>query len=346
MLPVNQITPLFSQEASLKRFKPWWESVIDWLCCSLLFIAVVAWSIILEEGSGVRCIQKPPQNETFWNSVYAKYCSRRCALELFKGILVYYPYVVSAQGIMLIFCQIFWLKIPDVSSKMEAVDMIVQAIEKTNSEAAQDMGMIHSKLRLGFLLEEKTKIVSRLFIVKSALICVLSSIPLGLISGLWFTMELWNKRNAECHVQGCPAVHCNIGAGRHTFVIVCINLVILVLLLLFSIVSAFYLFCCKVRTVKDVKEEIEKTNEKKRKNEKTRRKNEERKLLTVSRCTVNKTDKAYQSDDLYFVLGLLDTNLHDGGFVTEKIKELIEKIKENEEQLADPAANQPAETSV
>ena len=350
MLPVNQITPLFSEEASLKRFKPWWETVIDWLCCSVIFIAVVTWSIILEgEASGVKCIRKDAQNETFWNSVYAKYCSRRCALELFKGILVYYPYFLSAQGIILIFCQIFWLKIPNVCSKMEAVGIIVKAIEQTNSQEKdkeqkeqkkqeeQEKDRILATLRLGFLLEEGTRSVSYLFLVKSALLCLISSVSFGFIIGLWFnSMELWNNRNVECRlrfvndVQDRPALSCNIGAGRHTFVILCINLVILALLLVSSIVGALYLFCWKVR---GVKEKLSCTPESAESSE-----NEEQQPLLKGTSTGD--------NDLYFILGLLDSNLHDGGFIIGNIRDLVEELAKKSTQVDPPSTPKPGRSSV
>lgn len=243
----------FSEENPNRKVKPWWEDISDYLTHSLLIIAMLSWTFLLHDySSGVHCILKDPKSKQFWNNLYSKYFSQKCALEMLDGCLVYYPYFAIFQWMILFFCQIFWLKLPHVNSKVEVLHQIFEKLNQADEGACREKVIRYkdvpeeetiyqrknedyARLRLQCFLEEDGASISSIYGCKSLFNLILIAACIGVIFHYFPKWtELWGKHNISCHssIDGSDTfknlhLFCNLGCGRLTFVLMCLNLCIL-----------------------------------------------------------------------------------------------------------------------
>ena len=270
MLRLGQIVAYLSEDSPRKKFKPWWEDVTDYLTYALLIIATLAWTFLLQDHtSGISCILEDRRTSIIFNNIYAKYFSQKCALEVFDGCFAYYPYQAFFQWMMFFFCQIFWLKLPPVISKVETVHHILEVLDQTSNEsykperARPSETMICSasdarswennvKVRLHFLLQEKGVTISMIYGFKSLFTICLAAIFLALMSHHFPTWtELWAKQNVSYNITlqyGTEELrdlrlYCNLGCGRITFVLMCLSTCILSSFIIMSFVGYALLLC-------------------------------------------------------------------------------------------------------
>lgn len=258
MLSLAQVAPIVSEGVEVKRFKPWWEYITDYATHFLLWLGLMSWTNVLnDDASGVKCVLQNTTKAHYWNSIYARFCSQRCALELYDGVLVHYPYLLFLQWIVLLFIQILWLKLPFVSSKLEAMHKIIEGIK--NQKANTDINKINKNFatnarinkqckdqpsieeaRLQFLLEDTPtcnlcevyylKCISVFTISASFCVCIFKGFPKFI--------RLHHERNIKCIFaktnQECPPQFCHLESGRLVFGLIIANLTVLGI---FSIIS-------------------------------------------------------------------------------------------------------------
>ena len=276
MLRLGQIVAYLSEDSPRKKFKPWWEDVADYLTHALLIIATLSWTFLLQDHtSGISCILEDPRTSKIFNNLYAKFFSQKCALEMFDGCFAYFPYQAFFQWMMFFFCQIFWLKLPPIISKVETVHQILEMLDQTSKEnneaerarpsenmsySASDAKSLenHVKVRLHFLLQEKGITISTVYAFKSLVTVCLAATLLTLMSHHFPTWtELWEKQNVSYNItllhgnQGVRELHlfCNLGCGRITFVLMCLSTCILSSFIIMSLIG-YALLLCKGKNVK------------------------------------------------------------------------------------------------
>ena len=264
MLSVSQIAPYLSDESPRRRFKPWWEDVADYLTHALLITALFSWTFLLQDhSSGINCILQDGHRSIVFNTIYARYLSQKCALEIFNGCFTYYPYYVFFQWMLLLFCQIFWLKLPQVNSKLEVMHQILDKLKQANKIkdekqkgrkrenskiglASQCNVESYARLRLQFFLEEQKMTISKIYICKSFITFGMAIVFFGLIfhqfpgwTGLWRTQNISYNTSLSKERKEAMRLHmfCNLGCGRITFVLICLNLTILLSFIITSVIG-------------------------------------------------------------------------------------------------------------
>ena len=270
MFSVSQIAPYLSDDNPRRKFKPWWEDVSDYLTHALLIIAMLSWTFLFQDSSsGISCISKDPRNPKVFNTIYAKYFSQKCALEIFNGCFAYYPYHAFFQWMILLFCQLFWLKLPQVNSKLEVMHQILEMLGQEDKNSTEkhkkgkrevlysnlaprsNMGQ-YAKLRLQIFLEERGMTISTIYAIKSVVTFATATIFFVLIFHHFPNLiELWEKQNVS-YVKELPKgngelthfrMFCNLRCGRVTFVLICLNLSILFTFIIISIIGyALWIF--------------------------------------------------------------------------------------------------------
>lgn len=259
MLSVSQIAPYFTEDNVQRKIKPWWENITDYLTHSLLVIAMVSWTFLLQDHSaGVNCIPKDPERVQIWSSLHARYFSQKCASEVYDGCMVYYPYFVFCQWMVLFLCQVFWLKLPQVNSKFEFLHQIFDKMDARREKSC----MIKEKLRNGTVLESKSicktedfarfrlhyflqgngTTISFIYCSTKLLIFLLGSTFIGLTFHFFPQWtDLWTIKNISYHIplnrnERLKDMHlfCNLGCGRLTFVLICLNLLVLFAFIIMS----------------------------------------------------------------------------------------------------------------
>ena len=262
MLSVSQIAPYLSDDNPRRKFKPWWEDLSDYLTHALLIIAMLSWTFLFQDSSsGISCILKDPQNSKVFNTIYAKYFSQKCALEIFNGCFAYYPYHTFFQWMILLFCQLFWLKLPQVNSKLEVVHQIIEmlvqedknSIEKHKkrkrevlySNLTPKSNVDHyAKLRLQIFLEKNGMTISTIYVIKNVVTFAMATAFFASIFHHFpHWRELWEKQNVS-YYKGLSNgngkltnfhMFCNLRCGRITFVLICLNLSVLFSFIIISI---------------------------------------------------------------------------------------------------------------
>ena len=266
MLSVSQITPYLSEENPKRRLKPWWENFNDFLTHSLLVIVMLSWNFLLQDySSGVNCILQDANKPQLWNTIYAKYYSQKCAFQVFEGCLVYFPYYVFVQWMLFLFCQMLWLKLPQVNSKLNVMYQICEKLnqaEKAILESKQIKSELFSnsealtrktiedyvRIKLYYFISEDSPAISTIYGCKNLLTLFIASTFLGLMFchfPNW--MDLWRKQNVSCLNSGRPfnglQMFCNLGCGRFTFVLICLNSCVLVSFITVSVIGyAFWIY--------------------------------------------------------------------------------------------------------
>lgn len=339
MLSLGQITPYLSYAGQVKRFKPWWEYIADYLSHVLLLVALFSWTFVLQQnGSGVNCLLKESSSTLFWNSIFSRYCSQRCAVDLYNGVLVHYPYLVFLQWMLLLFCQMFWLKLPVVNTKLKALQNIIQSIEDTEEKGKKKKPCRSGvKYRLLFLLEDDASVISYMYWAKSITIFCISTFFLFLLSyGFPMWKKLWANRNIQCFVKDpeyrrisliCPQLVCNVGSGRLMFLLVATNHIVLVLFIFFfALVAPFYVQYWRrdpmqEKLIGEMVEPHPTVME------------TEANMLVGSNSTRADIDRTIVSgrpgwNDLCFALSLVDTSMPDGCHFIQSFKEILKEVNE------------------
>ena len=251
MLSVGQAVSYLSQKGTTKRFKPWWEYIIDYLIHSLFIIVLVSWRFVLQETSfGVACMAQPLTNITFWNTFYAKYFSEKCALEVYSGYLVRFPSLAFFQWILLYSCQMFWYSLPCVKTKLAALGKLLQECEKTKYTLQERRDSVYYKVQAyakwKFIFEEHSSIC-KMYYLKCFAIVFFSSVAFSLFLPIANWFNLWGAQNiaykatlADDSDQILLLLFCNLSSARLTFLLIVLNLVILLMLAGLSIFFLLY----------------------------------------------------------------------------------------------------------
>lgn len=118
MISFNDAARFSEESKAVKTFKPWWDVVLDYLLVGLLLIALLSWTrVISTDSSGLICV--PRDKTVSYGFVFAKYFNAKCTQESEARLLLYYPYFLFLQWLVLFLLQTSWLKIPAVKNRFD-----------------------------------------------------------------------------------------------------------------------------------------------------------------------------------------------------------------------------------
>lgn len=139
----------------VKFFKPWWDLLIDYVIMGLLLIALLTFTrVIFENDLGVTSIGVN-QTLPYWE---ARYVSAQCA-HIFEGrYLVFYPYLLFVEWILLSIIHHGWFIFPAISSKMEHFHKIFHQMFQTQPKFYRNPNTLKMPNELKYDGENREKI--------------------------------------------------------------------------------------------------------------------------------------------------------------------------------------------
>ena len=253
----------FSEESpAIKSFKPWWEILIDHMLLASLLICLLAWARVTStEASGLVCV--PLISNISYGYTEFRYANSRCSQEFATKLILYYPYLLLFQWIVTFLVQKAWLKVPVVVTKLDAFhDIFCQMCSITptfirnkrsyqmlpeltfEGENFDQVKVLHDKLM--FLLTE----MSYLLRIYRAKIFILLAISFVFATGMviWLYVIYIPKADIKCHLEGDKTAHefksliCNFSSAFFLYSAMCLNLIMLCLVIVFSSYGLFWSF--------------------------------------------------------------------------------------------------------
>ena len=233
MISVSDAARFTEESISTRKFKPWWEIVLDYLILAILLLTIFSWAkIISADASGLLCI---PVNPTIrYNFNLAKYFNSRCAQEFERKLLLYYPYVLFVQWLVLSVLQKLWLKLPVVHKKFETFFDLLKDMRDTKEEKSCSGGNstpVEERLfnKLILVLENKSYLI-HIYTAKAALVLA-SSLCMFCLTITWATSLSFFQANFTCYLGGrvyTPVRHlaCNFQPAQFLYVIIICNIVV------------------------------------------------------------------------------------------------------------------------
>lgn len=309
MIGLSDVQRYVSQKPAVVRFKPWWELFLDLLTIGMFIMALFAWgkSFNVESG-GIICIPLVGDVSNYPTST-SRYVQSRCFVESSMRGTQYYPYLFLMQWFLVFLCQISWLYIPTVNSKLEYFYEIFREILSVNpififdpnncrmlpeidynEEDKKILRLIHD--RITFILIDKNHL-ARLYRKKTYIFTIIITCCI-LSLCFWMWMIKFAEGNFVCLLKAGPAKKdfplnvCNMSPALYIYGVMVFHLVILVMMLCFSTYSIVW----QHGIYKKVKENTEKL--------------------------FGEYSDSYQGlpgfEDLVLVLELARLNFHDGEF--------------------------------
>jgi Leucine-rich repeat containing protein 8. len=231
MISVSDAARFTEESISTRKFKPWWEIVLDYLILAILLLTIFSWAkVISADASGLLCI---PVNPTIrYNFNLAKYFNSRCAQEFEKKLLLYYPYVLFAQWLVLSIVQKLWLKLPVVHKKFETFyellkDMRNMTEEEGSANGNSKQDTIFDKLLL--VLKNKSYLI-HIYTAKASLLLAFS-LCIFCLTVTWVNSLNFFQANFKCYLGGpaySPIRHlaCNFQPAEFLYVIIACNIAV------------------------------------------------------------------------------------------------------------------------
>lgn len=237
MITVSDAARFAEESVGTKKFKAWWETILDYTILGLLLLTIFSWAkVISVEASGLLCIPLNPKIGYSYN--LAKYFNSRCAQEFDNKLLIYYPYFLFVLWLMLFFVQKLWLKIPVVRCRFESFHKIFTEMIKIYSKLknsnikssffqaepkcasyslkSSDENYLHEKESTTYdnlvildirnnliMLLEKKSFLSTIYMTKNiVLLTILISTIIGLTYWISSGKLYMFKANFHCHLDG------------------------------------------------------------------------------------------------------------------------------------------------
>ena len=245
----------FSEESpAIKKFKPWWEIIIDYILLALLLICLLAWARVTSlEASGLVCVPTSA-NVTYGFPEY-RYANSRCSQEFETKLVLYYPYLLFLQWLISFLVQRTWMKVPVVMTKLDAFHnifyemcLITPTFKRSKhsfcmlpnivyeDESYNKVKVLHDKLM--FLLTEK----SYLLRIYRAKVLILLGFSTNFVTGmvLWLYHIYIPKADIPCNLSGDENARefnnliCNFSSAFFLYSAMCLNFILLCLVILFS----------------------------------------------------------------------------------------------------------------
>lgn len=216
----------FSEESNATRkFKAWWETVIDYLILGLLIITLFSWSkVVTAEASGLICITT--QSNIAYSYNLAKYLNSRCAQKFDDKAFIHFPYLLFMQWLILSVIQKLWLKLPMVQNRFETfIELFTSLKENESTPHNQAWSTLTRNETL-----ERNSILFILYTTKVITTTISSLIILCLLIAWTSTLKFF-KTDFECHIPKInpPAVTslvCNFQPAQYIYVTIMTNIMI------------------------------------------------------------------------------------------------------------------------
>ena len=234
----------FSEEShATRKFKPWWETVVDYLIISLLILTLFSWAkVVTAEASGLLCIPVDPKIGYSYN--LAKYFNSRCAQEFKDKVLLHYPYLLFFQWLLLSVFQKLWLKLPVVQNKFETfVELFKLLKETTKIDTTTSIGNdIWEVNRIDQVFNERS-FLSILYTAKGFLI-TFSSASASCLLIAWISTLDFYKSDFECSLSliYSPANNlvCNFQPVQYIYISIFCNVAIQLSITCISLYACYY----------------------------------------------------------------------------------------------------------
>ena len=262
MISLSDASRFAEESPSIKKFKPWWEIVTDYVILAELLMTLLAWArVISVDASGLLCI--PANDKVAFGFVESRYANTRCSQEFDDKLLLYYPYLLFFQWVLAFLVQRTWLKVPAVITKLDAFHDIftemctitpkfrrnaysLQMLPelKYEGENLDKVKVLHDKLM--FLLTDKSYLV----LIYSAKVIVLFvfSVFCMILMISWSSQINFLSADFACDLKQSTEsiefkdLYCNFAPAFFLYGILIANTVILVLIVIFSTRAMFWIY--------------------------------------------------------------------------------------------------------
>lgn len=281
MISVSDAARFAEESISTKKFKGWWETILDNVILGLLLLTLFSWAkVISVEASGFLCIPIDPKVGYSFN--LAKYFNTRCVQSFEQKLLLYYPYFIFVLWLLLFLVQRTWMKIPFVRCRLDSFHKLFTEMIKVSSKmkyrsinktiAKREMNEIDqistsncneqllevaiTEMRQHILMIlDRQSLLLQCYITKNTIMLLIAACSSSFLVYWISTLDLF-QANFHCHLDASETftpLHnftCNFPSAPFLYVIIFISIGLQNLIMFFSLYALYWMF--SKRTKKNI----------------------------------------------------------------------------------------------
>ena len=240
MISVSDAARFAQESISSRKFKPFWETILDYVILGLLLLTIFSWAkVITADASGLLC--RPTNPKIGYSFTLAKYFNSLCAQQFEDKLLLYYPYMLFVLWLLLTMIQRLWLKIPVVRCRFESyhklyANLIKLTVKKTvttsfdesSDSSNKHLVAIEIKQMITTIMDQNNVLV-KAYTTKCALLIITTTVTLLSLS-YWTSKQVLFQTNFHCELRDelnlteINTFICNFTAAQFLYVIILVSI--------------------------------------------------------------------------------------------------------------------------